>query len=60
MVVLRGRPLLRGRRRTTVPFAPVTSARALLEGRRSVAAVQFAVQPEPDHRNCRPNELPYD
>jgi hypothetical protein len=35
-------------------------ARALLEGRTSVAAVQFEVHPEPDYRDCRPEDLPYD
>jgi len=34
-------------------------ARALLEGRRSVAAVRFEVQPEPDYRDCDPADLPY-
>ena len=34
-------------------------ARALLDGRSSILAVQFEVQPEPDYRNCRPQELPY-
>ncbi len=35
-------------------------ARALLEGRSAIAAVQFQFQPEPDYRNCRPKDLPYD
>jgi hypothetical protein len=35
-------------------------ARAMLEGRSTIAAVQFEFQPEPDYRNCRPMELPYD
>jgi hypothetical protein len=35
-------------------------ARCLLEGRATVSAVQFNVQPEPDHRNVRPEDLPYD
>ena len=35
-------------------------ARALLEGRRSVPAVRFEAIPEPDYRNCRPQDLPYD
>jgi len=35
-------------------------ARALLEGRPSIAAVRFDVQPEPDYRDCHPAELPYD
>ena len=35
-------------------------ARALLEGRPKIAAVQFEVEPEPDYRDCNPAELPYD
>jgi hypothetical protein len=35
-------------------------ARCLLEGRASVAAVQFVEQPEPDHKNVQPEDLPYD
>lgn len=35
-------------------------ARALLEGREEIAAVQFEDLPEPDYRNCRPADLPYD
>jgi hypothetical protein len=35
-------------------------ARALLEGRSMITAVQFESQPEPDYRNCRPTDLPYD
>jgi hypothetical protein len=35
-------------------------ARALLDGRTSIRAVQFEVHPEPDYRDCRPDELPYD
>jgi hypothetical protein len=35
-------------------------ARALLEGRPSIEAVQLDVNPEPDFRNCRPSDLPYD
>ncbi len=34
-------------------------ARCLLEGRPSVAAVQFVEQPEPDHQNVQPGDLPY-
>jgi predicted amino acid dehydrogenase len=34
-------------------------ARALLEGRRTIAARRLPVLPEPDYRNCRPEELPY-
>ncbi len=35
-------------------------ARALLEGRSTISAVQLEFQPEPDYRNCRPMDLPYD
>jgi len=34
-------------------------ARALLEGRESIRAVRLTVLPNPDYRNCRPEELPY-
>ena len=34
-------------------------ARAVLQGDSSIEAVQFEVQPEPDFRNCRPEDLPY-
>lgn len=34
-------------------------AKALLEGRATIDAVQFEIHPEPDHRNCRPEDLPY-
>jgi hypothetical protein len=34
-------------------------ARAMLEGHATIAAVQFPVHPEPDYRDCRPDELPY-
>ena len=33
--------------------------RALLDGRTTIAAVQFEVQPEPDLRDCVPEDLPY-
>lgn len=33
-------------------------ARALLEGVSTIRAVQFEVLPEPDYRNCRPEDLP--
>jgi hypothetical protein len=33
--------------------------RAILEGRPTITAVQFEVDPEPDYRNCRPGDLPY-
>jgi hypothetical protein len=33
--------------------------RALLEGRATIAAVRFDVDPEPDHRDCDPDTLPY-
>jgi len=35
-------------------------ARALLDGRPTVPAVRLPTLPEPDYRNCRPDELPYD
>ena len=35
-------------------------ARALLEGRPTIAAVRFEAQPEPDYRGCIPTDLPYD
>lgn len=35
-------------------------ARALLEGRPTLAAVQFAAPIEPDYRSVAPDELPYD
>lgn len=34
-------------------------ARALLAGQRTIKAVQFKVNPEPDYRDCSPGELPY-
>lgn len=34
-------------------------ARALLDRRTSVLAVQFETLPEPDFRDCRPDDLPY-
>jgi hypothetical protein len=34
--------------------------KALMEGRATVAAVQFDVQPEPDFRHCRPEDLSYE
>jgi hypothetical protein len=34
-------------------------ARAMLEGRTSIAAVRFVVQPDPDYRDCSAEELPY-
>jgi len=33
--------------------------RALLDGSPTIAAVRFPVTPEPDYRNCRPEDLPY-
>ena len=35
-------------------------ARAILERRTTIRAVRFEQLPEPDYRNCRPAELPYD
>jgi hypothetical protein len=34
-------------------------ARALLEGRETVAAVRFSEPVPPDHQHCRPKDLPY-
>lgn len=34
-------------------------ARALLEGRATITAVRLPVLPDPDYRDCRPDELPY-
>jgi hypothetical protein len=34
-------------------------AKALLEGRSTISAVQFSTHPDPDYRNCRPDDLPY-
>jgi hypothetical protein len=34
-------------------------ARAILEGRSTIPAVAFQIDPEPDYRNCGPDELPY-
>jgi hypothetical protein len=34
-------------------------ARALLDGRSTIPAVRFETLPEPDYRNCRPDDLPY-
>jgi hypothetical protein len=33
--------------------------RSLLEGHATISAVQFDVQPDPDFRDCQPDELPY-
>jgi hypothetical protein len=33
--------------------------RALLDGRTTIDAVRFEVQPDPDHRGCSPDDLPY-
>ena len=35
-------------------------ARAVLEDRTTIAAVRFVELPEPDFRDCRPEDLPYD
>jgi hypothetical protein len=35
-------------------------ARALLDGDANIDAVRFPILPEPDHRDCRPEDLPYD
>ena len=34
-------------------------ARALLEGQASIAAVRLRTLPDPDYRDCHPEELPY-
>ena len=34
-------------------------AKALLQGRATISAVQFEQEIEPDYRNCRPEDLPY-
>jgi hypothetical protein len=34
-------------------------ARALLEGKPTIRAVRFDMHPEPDFRDCSPEELPY-
>jgi hypothetical protein len=34
--------------------------KALMQGRATISAVQFDVQPEPDFRGCRPEDLSYD
>jgi hypothetical protein len=34
-------------------------ARALLEGQPTIAAVRLPVIPDPDHKDCHPDELPY-
>lgn len=36
------------------------TARALLEGRETIKAVQFDEALPPDYRNCHPDDLPYD
>lgn len=33
--------------------------KALLDGNATIAARRFPVDPEPDHRNCRPSDLDY-
>jgi hypothetical protein len=35
-------------------------AKALLEGRQTIPVVRFVEELEPDFRNCRPQDLPYD
>lgn len=34
-------------------------ARALLEGRATISAVRLPKLPDPDYRDCRPEDLPY-
>jgi hypothetical protein len=33
--------------------------KALIEGRSTVPAVRLTVEPPPDYRSCRPDDLPY-
>ena len=35
-------------------------ARAILEGHSTIKAVQFVDEPEPDFRDCSPEDLPYE
>jgi hypothetical protein len=35
-------------------------AQAVLEGRSTIRAVRFSTHPEPDHRNCHPDDLSYE
>ena len=35
-------------------------ARALIQGRAAITAVRLTILPEPDYRNCLPDDLPYD
>jgi len=35
-------------------------ARALLDGRTTISAVQLDTLPAPDYRNCHPHDLPYE
>ncbi len=34
-------------------------AKAILEGNATIKAVRFLKEPDPDYRDCKPNELPY-
>lgn len=34
-------------------------ARAMLDGHSTIKAVQFVNEPEPDYRDCSPEDLPY-
>jgi hypothetical protein len=34
-------------------------AKALLQGRAAISAVQFEIPLDPDYRDCRPDDLPY-
>lgn len=34
-------------------------AKALVQGRTTIAAKRFPVDPPPDHRNCQPADLDY-
>jgi hypothetical protein len=35
-------------------------AKAIMEGRETITARRFEVDPEPDYRNCHAKDLPYD
>jgi hypothetical protein len=34
-------------------------AKAVMEGRATISARRFEVDPDPDYRNCHPSDLPY-
>ena len=35
-------------------------ARAILDGNSTISAFRFDIDPDPDYRNCSPEDLPYD